>query len=284
MTDIATNHAEPQTEAEREAARVAAEAASAEKYRAQATPPRGSTADVVEAGDGKPERPPHIPEKFWDAEKGEVRVEELAKSYAELEKLRNKPVEEKPLTEAEKEAAAANEKAQADFHALREATTQSIIETGAPTEDQYAAYEARGFSRQDVDAFIEGQKAIGMLRAQEVMNEVGGEETYKQLLEWGRSAYSEEEIKAFDHDIASEDKAVRLNAVRGLAARHAQANGRVGKSVTTAGTTAGAHTGYTDRSQMIRDMSDPKYKKDESFRQEVARKVQLARAAGVDLR
>lgn len=289
MTDTA-NPAAPQTDAEREAARVAAETAAAEKYRAQANPnepPTGSTADVVEAqkADGVPARPEHIPEKFWDAEKGEVRVEELAKSYAELEKQRNKPADEKPPTEDEKAAAEATAAAQAEFQALREATTQAIIEHGAPTEEQYAAYESRGFSRADVDAFIEGQQAVGMLRAQEVMREVGGEDNYRALLEWGRATYSAEEVAAFDRDISSEDKATRLNAVRGLAARHELANGRLGKSVTAVGSNGTAATaGYTDRSQMIRDMSDPKYKQDESFRQEVARKVQLARAAGVDLR
>lgn len=37
------------------------------------------------------ERPDNIPEKFWDAEKGEVRVDELAKSYGELSTLLGKP-------------------------------------------------------------------------------------------------------------------------------------------------------------------------------------------------
>ncbi len=32
------------------------------------------------------ERPPHIPQKFWDAERGEIRTETLLKSYAELER------------------------------------------------------------------------------------------------------------------------------------------------------------------------------------------------------
>jgi hypothetical protein len=38
-----------------------------------------------------PERPEFIPDKFWDAEKGEVRLEGLAKSYGELEKNRVNP-------------------------------------------------------------------------------------------------------------------------------------------------------------------------------------------------
>jgi hypothetical protein len=36
--------------------------------------------------DKKPPRPEEIPEKFWDAERGEVRVDALIKSYRELER------------------------------------------------------------------------------------------------------------------------------------------------------------------------------------------------------
>lgn len=49
-----------------------------------------------------PERPDYIPEKFWDAEKGEVRVDGLAKSYAELEKNRVNPDKLKEEWETER--------------------------------------------------------------------------------------------------------------------------------------------------------------------------------------
>jgi len=64
--------------------------AMAEKFRtAQGT----VSADLIEQFEGKPaepaaakpERPAHVPEKFWDAETGQVRVDELVKSYTELE-------------------------------------------------------------------------------------------------------------------------------------------------------------------------------------------------------
>lgn len=50
----------------------------------------GSTPDVVDAGQSSEPvaRPEFIPEKFWDTETNQVRVEGLAKSYAELEKTR----------------------------------------------------------------------------------------------------------------------------------------------------------------------------------------------------
>ena len=58
-------------------------------------PPVDPVVETPPAGDppaGDPpsvaERPDFIPEKFWDAEKGEPRLEGLAKSYAELERTR----------------------------------------------------------------------------------------------------------------------------------------------------------------------------------------------------
>jgi hypothetical protein len=44
--------------------------------------PGAKTAAAVAKG----ERPPYVPEKFWDAEKGEMKSEAAMKSYAELEK------------------------------------------------------------------------------------------------------------------------------------------------------------------------------------------------------
>ncbi len=44
------------------------------------TGPTGETATVTE-------RPEYIPEKFWDAEKGAPKIDELGKSYVELERL-----------------------------------------------------------------------------------------------------------------------------------------------------------------------------------------------------
>src|ERR1700720_209995 len=41
-----------------------------------------------------PARPEHVPEKFWNADKGEVNVDALLKSYGELEKTRQPPTTE----------------------------------------------------------------------------------------------------------------------------------------------------------------------------------------------
>ena len=48
-------------------------------------PPQGEAAPA-----GSKERPDYVKEQFWDAERGEIKVEELAKSYGSLEHLLGK--------------------------------------------------------------------------------------------------------------------------------------------------------------------------------------------------
>lgn len=276
------------------------DAAMADKYRAQLKPPAsGSDTASVEGDDkgGKPERPEGIPEKFWDAEKGEVRILDLVKSYTELEKTRGKPAEPPKAGEegngegdGKGEGEGDEGKTPVDMATLsatiathREAMTEKLV-AGKPLEDSdYKPFEDIGFSRDDIDAFVEGQKALGQLARAEVFKEAGGEDAYKAMIEWARETYSDDEVAVYDRDINSGDPAVRLNAARGLAARYAQANGKVGRSVTSKGSERGAEM-YRSKAEMVKDMSNPDYAKDQAFRDRVARKVRASYAAGVDLR
>lgn len=276
------------------------DAASAAKYRAQAKPTAGGADGAsVEGEQNKgtpPARPDHIPEKFWDSEKGAVRVEELAKSYAELEKSRAKPGA-KPKEGGEGEEGEGGDEGEGeggdkplDLAALsatiathREAMTDKLVAGKPLDESDYKPFEDIGFSRDDVDAFVEGQKALGQLARAEVFKETGGEEAYKDMIAWARETYNDDEVAVYDRDINSGDPAVRLNAARGLAARYAQANGKDGKSVTRKGSERGAEM-YRSKAEMVKDMSSPEYAKDSAFRERVAQKVRASYAAGVDLR
>jgi hypothetical protein len=48
--------------------------------------PTESPPEAADAPTERPQRPPYLPEKFWDDAKGSARVEALAKSYSELER------------------------------------------------------------------------------------------------------------------------------------------------------------------------------------------------------
>ena len=86
----------------------------------------------------KVERPAHIPEKFWNAEKGEVNVEAMAKSYAELEASRSKPSIAQPGTPAAPAAAPAVKPAaapQIDMGKAVDAVLAAQAELHAATDD-----------------------------------------------------------------------------------------------------------------------------------------------------
>ena len=51
-----------------------------------AAPPPEAGSESPPPQEGAPTRPEYLPEKFWDADKGEPRWEDLAKSYGELER------------------------------------------------------------------------------------------------------------------------------------------------------------------------------------------------------
>lgn len=55
---------------------------------AEARPPEAAATSAADArpANEPPARPAHVPDKFWDAATGEVRVDAVLKSYAELEK------------------------------------------------------------------------------------------------------------------------------------------------------------------------------------------------------
>lgn len=264
----------------------------AARYRSQLD---GQVDEVIE-DPNPPQRPDHIPEKFWDAEKGEIRVEDLAKSYAELEKTlsqRQQQQPQKPAKDGDGTASGENEgegnenedayaAGVKQFASLREQATAKLVAGEALDEEMYAGFEKHGLTREDVDGWIAGQEALGTLARMEVHAEVGGEDTYKAMIEWAKANYSPEEIEVYDRDIHSGSKAVRLAAAKGLLARFQQANGTNGKNVTNKGG-ARTYAGYNSRAEMVEDMGSPRYAKDSAFRAEVARKVAAARAAGIDL-
>lgn len=229
-------------------------------------------------GGEKPQRPEHIPEKFWNAEKGEADFEAMAKSYAELEKkLGEKPAEKKEGEKPNGQTAETGEPA-----ALREKANAEFAEKGDLSPETYAEYEKLGVTREQITAYIEGQKAVVTLRQQEAYGLAGGEEAYKAMIGWAKSALNQAEIEAYDRDVFSADAAVRTNAIKGLTARYEAENGKEGQLLGGTGT-QGVGDHFKSKAEMVKAMSDPQYKKDAAYRAQVAQKTANALKAGINL-
>jgi len=162
-------------------------------------------------------RPNWLPEKFASAE-------ELAKAYGELEKKMSSPKEEVPESTEE----APEEVQQLDKY------YEEYTENNELSDKSYTELESMGLSRDLVDGYIAGQKALADNDVATIHNVVGGQDNYANLLDWSAKNLSQSE-KGDTENVATD----------------------VFKSV----------------AQVTEAMNDPRYSKDPAFRKEVEDKL-----------
>lgn len=229
-------------------------------------------------------RPEHVPEKFWDATKGEVNVEALAKSYTELEKTRGTPtpnvakdgvtIPATPTTEVDPAKAAVEgagldwDKVSAEFvegkGELKAETVESLVKAGIP--------------KAMIDQHIALVKEASANLTKQAVDYVGGEDTMNTLLAWAGQNLTEAEKVSYNTMLATRDQwqvaldtlATKYNGAQKTAGEPKLVDGRPG----TVG--GGSGPGYQSKTEMMADMSDARYKTDPKFRQDVARKMQTA--------
>lgn len=233
-----------------------------------------ATGQTTEETTAVPARPDHIPEKFWDAEKGEVRMDALLKSYSELEKARGKPAAEPtkepaadPATATADEAQQVVEAAGLDFTAM----SQEFMETGELSEDTYKSLEGKGIPKEMVDSYIAGQQALAEQWNNTGYEVAGGKDQYSKMIAWAADALSPSEKLAFNSATQGDVDQMKL-AVAGLKQRYEAENGKA-PGLLGGDTSLASNSGYQSRAQMTADMKNPLYKTDPAFRTTVERKL-----------
>lgn len=218
-----------------------------------------------------------LPEKFKS-------VEELAKSYSELEKKlgeqapKQEEVDPVNKTELKSEtpkqdnsleiAENAVEQAGLDFNAL----SQEYAEKGQLGEESYKALEQSGIPKEYVDQFIAGQKAIGDQQTNTVKSMVGGEESYNEMAQWASQNMTDAEKKAYNQAVNSPDMETVKLAVNSLQAKYQAANGTEPNLVQGKATPV-AEQGYDSWAQVTEAMADPRYAKDPAYQAAVKAKI-----------
>jgi hypothetical protein len=264
----------------------------------------------------KPQKPAHVPDKFWDAEKGVVNTEALLKSYGELERARSasRPQEipqpatmgqtpatgttATPGTEQTSEqkasadaaaAQAAQQAAEAKLVADRSAASADanadISRDGKISDATYTKLAAVGYDRATVDQYVAGLQATATLQLNEMHNLAGGKADFDKMVEWGAAGgYTADEAKAFDEALRSGDKGKQALAVNGLKARYASefGSGRTTTVNTNNGSNAN-HNAFKSQAEFLKATSDARYAKDASYRAEVAQRIAASQRAGIDI-
>jgi hypothetical protein len=199
------------------------------------------------------QRPEWLPEKFKNAE-------DLAKAYSELEKKMstNEPKEE---VKAEQEQTGYISKYYDEFS-----------ETGAISENSYKELDKMGLSKELVDGYIAGQKAIADTEVQTIHNSIGGSENYNKILDWAKGNLNEAEVEAFNTTLDNGSIEQVKFAVQAIASRagvstEPKQSMFVGDTINVGGDV------FESIAQVTEAISNPKYDKDPAYRKQVEDKI-----------
>lgn len=214
-------------------------------------------------------------------------AEELAKAYEELEKKlgsAGKTTEEDENTVDEDDEN--DEPTQGEVEEILavagleyDTLAKEYADNGTLTEESYEALKKAGIPKKLVDSYIAGQEALVQKQQEfaeatvkELKEIAGGDEGYTAVVKWASTSLSEEEISAFNMAIGSGNKALASMAIRGLVESYNREYGSTPKLL-GGGNPGLAEEGFNDVDEMVKAMSDPRYKTDAHYRKNVEAKV-----------
>jgi len=236
------------------------------------TPETGSEAPVDNVTQSKPEG---LPEKFNT-------VEDLAKSYQELEKKLGDNVSKEaidPVSKAtlkedapKEDTLEIAEKAVTDAGLDMNNLTEEYAKEGKLNDTSYEALQKAGIPKEYVDQFIKGQKALSDNQSTEMKNIVGGNDAYNEMSNWAADNMTDGEKTAYNSAVNSKDLETAKLAVVGLKAKFEAVNGSEPNLVQGKATPMGVD-GYQSWQQVTEAMKDPRYAKDPAYQNMVKNKL-----------
>jgi hypothetical protein len=220
-------------------------------------------------------KPDGLPEKFNS-------VEDLAKSYSELEKKLGGQSKEAidPVSKATQKTEASKsdgkleiaEQAVTDAGLDMSSLQKEYSEKGELDVKSYEALEKVGISKQYVDNYIAGQEAIANQQAVEIKETVGGDEIYQDMVDWASKNMTDGEKQAYNKAVNSGDMDTVKLAVNALKGQFERANG-IEPTLVTGKAQPTAEQGFESWAQVTEAMSNPKYAKDIAYQNEVKNKL-----------
>lgn len=145
------------------------------------------------------------------------------------------------------------------------------------SDESYKELAEAGYSKAFVDAYIRGQEALVNQYVEKVMDFVGGRERFQQVyghMKTNNPEGAEALIKAFEsRDVATMKTILNLAGQSRDKTFGKKAERTITKRATPAKPAARKAEGFESQAEMIKAMSDPRYRTDSKYRREVEQKV-----------
>jgi hypothetical protein len=155
-------------------------------------------------------------------------------------------------------------------------TFQSFVSeyqtSGQLSEDSYTSLEKLGVSRDLVDSYVEGRKSTAAAAEEMIYKEVGGKESYQEVVSWASQNMSADDVEQYNKIVQEGDSKKAAFAAKSLMARYRAENSR-GPDRTIEGKRGSADVGFASKAEMVAAMQDPRYAKDPAYRAQVVRRI-----------
>ena len=204
------------------------------------------------------DRPEWLPEKFANAE-------ELAKAYGELEKKQSTPEQEQSLEDNKAEVEQATGLTLDNYY-------DEFAEKGELSQDSYDNLAKNGLSKELVDSYIEGQKAISDNQTKDIHNVVGGEQNYDAVVKWATDNLSDAEINAYNNALDTDVNSAKLS-LQGIYAKYQSQNSNNEPNLTQGQTVSGRTDVFNSTAEIVNAINDKRYEVDTAYRRNVEEKL-----------
>jgi len=150
---------------------------------------------------------------------------------------------------------------------------------GQITDEMHNQLISTGISKDAIDAYLSGRaREMGMNQQvsesdiNSIYQSVGGENQYKNLMNWASDNLSQDAQKSFDNIVNNGDPSAIQLAVDGLQAKYNDMNGYEGRMLQ--GKPSKTNTDvFQSQAQLIEAMSDRRYDRDPAYRKSVIEKL-----------
>jgi hypothetical protein len=224
------------------------------------------------------DRPAWLPENFKSPEDLANSYKTLQSEYTKLKQGHTPPVQgenpqsgeppKAPVSDLtiDQQAAQVAQNAGLDVEKL----SAEFFAEGKLKDESYSALEKAGIPKAVVDDFIRLKQGEADGIRNEVLNVAGGEDTFKQMIQWAAVNYVD--ATAYNEAMNSGNQAQMRMAMTALKAAYVSANGQDPSLVMGGGGSVGGDA-YANDLEMVADMQKPDYHTDPAFKRKVQEKV-----------
>lgn len=234
------------------------------------------------------QKPDWLPAEFYNAKTGEVDLKQVVASKVAPAPEVKTPETTAPAAKAPEVKAPVTEFPTVPGVAAEQmkAFNDEFAASGKLSDATYEALSKAGYAKPVVDAFIKGQTAdqtvqqavsdarIADEQIAEITNSIGGKAVLTSMQKWAQTNMSEADLAAYNEAVSSSDVAKVKLAVAGLHQTFTKANGQ--DPAYLSGNPPGGPDSldvFTSRSEITEAINDPRYAKNEGYRNKIAQKI-----------